>query len=87
MWVVGVGAMFMLLASSGKRMHTFMFTWSVEARKKIKILLQQTPYFNEKHGKFMGTFYAITLFVFLIFPEKSFDNVMFVVFYPTVTPE
>jgi hypothetical protein len=43
-----------------------------EVKKKIKILCQQTPCYNERHGKFIAHFYAITLFVFLVFfPVKA----------------
>jgi hypothetical protein len=38
-----------------------------DVKKKIKILCQQTPCYNERHGKFIAHFYAITLFVFLVF--------------------
>jgi hypothetical protein len=45
----------------------FTRTENEDVKNKIKILCQQTPYYNERHGEFMAHFYAITLFVFLIF--------------------
>ena len=74
--------MFTFLLKGGWQWYVFTRSENEDVENKIKILFQQTPYYNERHGKFMAHFYAITLFVFLIFSlRKRFDNAILVVFF------
>jgi hypothetical protein len=56
-------------------------------KKKIKILFQQTPYFNEGMENLWAHFMPL-LYLFFSFSlsKKRFDNAMFVVSYPTTAP-